>query len=165
MCVRQWTSCSLDVQSGRKTPVYLHWSSLYYQLIILFNWHHNRQLKSDIVCTLRQSVTTVSVVCSLVTSRLVYGITLLDVLSSKSLSRLQKIQNTAVSNTSIRRKKVWSFNLCGYALCWLPVEFRIKYKLLVTLVRRPKGRHHRTYRTWKIHMFIWEHCVPKTTWW
>lgn len=51
ICVRQWTSCSLDVQSGLATPVYYQCSSLYYQLIISSNWHHNRQLKSDIVCT------------------------------------------------------------------------------------------------------------------
>lgn len=42
ICVRQWTSCSLDVQSGLATPVYYQCSSLYYQLIISSNWHHNR---------------------------------------------------------------------------------------------------------------------------
>lgn len=98
MCVRQWTSCSLDVQLGLKTPVYLHWSSFYYQLIILSNWHHNRQLKSDIVCTNSNN----RILC--VFTRYLYTWLWKCIarwVKFESLSRLQRIQNKAVSNTIV----------------------------------------------------------------
>lgn len=98
--------------------------------------------------------------CSLVTSRLDYGNTLLDGLSSKSLSRLQRIQNTA-ARIITRKKKHDHITPVTMPLRWVTVKFWIKYKLLVTLLRRFKGRHHRTYRIWQIYMFVCEHCIPK----
>lgn len=44
------------------------------------------------------------------------------------------------------------------SLPWLPVEFRIQYKLFVTVLRRLTGRHHHTYWTLQKYVFRCGHC-------
>lgn len=47
MCVWLRSSCICGGQSGRKTPFYQHWSSIYYQGIIQSGQHHYRQPESN----------------------------------------------------------------------------------------------------------------------
>lgn len=75
-----------------------------------------------------------TLVCSLVTSRLDYGNALLYGLSSSSLSKLQRIQNTA-ARIITRTKKHDHITPVLIALHWLPVEFRIQYKLVLTVFK------------------------------
>ena len=79
-----------------------------------------------------------TLVCSLVTSRLDYGNVLLYGLSSGSLSRLQRIQNTA-ARIITRTKKQDHITPVLISLHWLPVEFRIQYKILITVFKALQG--------------------------
>lgn len=47
MCVWLRSSCICSGQSGRKTPIYQQWSSIYYQGIIQSGQHQYRQPKSN----------------------------------------------------------------------------------------------------------------------
>lgn len=75
-----------------------------------------------------------TLVCSLVTSRLDYGNALLYGLGSSFLSKLQRIQNTA-ARILTRTKKHDHITPVLVALHWLPVEFRIQYKLVLTVFK------------------------------
>ena len=67
---------------------------------------------------------------SLVTSRLDYGNALLSGASNGTISRLQRVQNTA-ARLITRAKKCDHITPVLIRLHWLPVAYRVQYKLLL----------------------------------
>lgn len=79
-----------------------------------------------------------TLVNALVTSRLDYGNTLLFGINKSTLNKLQKIQNTAARLvTGTKGREHISPILAD--LHWLPVEFRIQFKILVYVYNAIKG--------------------------
>lgn len=74
-------------------------------------------------------------VCSLVTSRLDYGNTLLHGVCTSSLSRLHRVQNTA-ARIITRTRKYDHITPVLVKLHWLPIEQRIQYKLILQAFKR-----------------------------
>ena len=95
-------------------------------------------------------------VLSLVMSHLDYMNCLLFGVSEVSLERMQKIQNMCV-RTIYRLRKFDHVSNLMYDLHWLPIKFRVRYKIILTvfkclhnsaplylremLVVRPRGRY------------------------
>ena len=75
---------------------------------------------------------------SLVTSRLDYGNALLYRISVGLLGRLQRVQNAAARLITRSRKRDHVSPVLR-SLHWLPVEYRIQYKLLTYVFRVLKG--------------------------
>ena len=87
---------------------------------------HIRQYLSQEACN-------ILVVC-MVTSRLDYGNALLYGINKKLIAELQKVQNTAARLT-IRSKKLVHISPILKSLHWLPVEYRLQYKILLHTYR------------------------------
>ncbi|XP_062609775.1 uncharacterized protein LOC134271589 [Saccostrea cucullata] len=79
-----------------------------------------------------------TLVCSLVTSRLDYGNALLYGICTSSLTKLQRIQDTA-ARIITRTKKHDHITPVLVNLHWLPVEHRIQYKLLLQTFKALNG--------------------------
>ena len=73
-------------------------------------------------------------VCSLVTSRLDYGNTLLYGLPTSVIQRLQQVQNTAVRMIT-RQKKSDHITPVLHSLHWLPVSYRCQCRLLLCVFK------------------------------
>ena len=67
---------------------------------------------------------------SLVTSRLDYANVLLAGVNSKVISKLQRVQNTA-ARLITQTKKHEHITPVLYSLHWLPIPFRVQYKVLI----------------------------------
>jgi hypothetical protein len=79
-----------------------------------------------------------TLVCSLVTFRLDYGNALLYGICTSSLTKLQRIQNTA-ARIITRTKKHDHITPVLVNLHWLPVEHRIQYRLLLQTFKAVNG--------------------------
>lgn len=79
-----------------------------------------------------------TLVCSLVTSRLDYGNALLHGVCTSSLSRLQRVQNTA-ARIITRTRKYDHITPVLVKLHWLPIEQRIQYKLILQAFKALHG--------------------------
>ncbi|XP_052713809.1 uncharacterized protein LOC128187403 [Crassostrea angulata] len=79
-----------------------------------------------------------TLVCSLVTSRLDYGNALIHGECTSSLSRLQRVQNTA-ARIITRTRKYDHITPVLVKLHWLPIEQRIQYKLILQAFKALHG--------------------------
>ena len=79
-----------------------------------------------------------SLVCSLVTSRLDYGNALLYGINGSVLSRLQRVQNMAARLVT-RKRKYDHITAILMSLHWLPVKFRIMFKILLYVFKIMQG--------------------------
>jgi hypothetical protein len=78
-----------------------------------------------------------TLICSLVTSRLDYFNALLYVIPASVIQRLQKIQNTA-ARVVTRRKKDDHITPTLETLQWLPIHYRVQYKVLLYVYKALK---------------------------
>lgn len=78
-----------------------------------------------------------TLVCSLVTSRLDYCNALLYGLPASVIQRLQRIQNTA-ARVVTRRKKHDHITPTLETLHWLPIHYRVQYKVLLYVFKALK---------------------------
>ena len=82
-----------------------------------------------------------TLVHSLVTSRIDYGNAVLCGISDRLLHRLEMVQRSAARVVErIRRGDRRSMTAVLQQLHWLPVKYRIEYKLLVIVFRAPHNR-------------------------
>ena len=79
-----------------------------------------------------------TLVCSLVTSRLDYGNALLFEVNSGLINKLQRVQNTA-ARLITRTKKHNHITPVLVSLHWIPVQYRIQYKLLLYTFKALNG--------------------------
>jgi hypothetical protein len=96
-------------------------------MLIGFIETNNRQLADAYYFTDDACKTLVN---SLVISRLDYGNALLYGVNASILSKLQRVQNTAARLIS-RKRKHEHITPVLVSLHWLPVQYRIKYKILL----------------------------------
>lgn len=89
-----------------------------------------RKLNTESACKTLES--------SIVTSRLDYWKSLLHGLSNSSLSRLQKIQNTAASVIMRTMRQDHNTPTLIY-LHWLPVELQSKFNIVITVFKALHG--------------------------
>uniref|UniRef100_A0A669AWP7 Reverse transcriptase domain-containing protein n=1 Tax=Oreochromis niloticus TaxID=8128 RepID=A0A669AWP7_ORENI len=85
-----------------------------------------------------------------VSSRLDYCNSLFTSLDKSSLSRLQAIQNAAARLLTCSTKRVHITPIL-YSLHWLPIEFRIRFKILVLTYRALNGPRLSIQASYKIH--------------
>uniref|UniRef100_A0AAZ1WYF6 Fibrinogen C-terminal domain-containing protein n=1 Tax=Oreochromis aureus TaxID=47969 RepID=A0AAZ1WYF6_OREAU len=79
------------------------------------------------------------IIHAFVSSRLDYCNALFTILDKSSLSRLQAIQN-AVARLLTRSSKRAHITPISYCLHWLPIDFRIRFKILVLTYRALNGQ-------------------------